>query len=245
MIKQLFIYALSAFTLFVSCKSDDTDTTTNSQVIFSPVVDNTAYSFDDLITLPSGVTMKYESVKFYISNVKLVGSNGTETDVKSVELIDLMTPGKESFSMNIESGPYEKIKFGIGLSPDLNSTDPTQVSIEHPLGAAGNMYWSWGVQYKFITLTGTYSTPPSTDLNEAFVWHPGRDQLYKEVELNLNQKHFYDDTKLEIQLDVKGLMNRVSTVDIPNESSWHGDLNKISVAQKIVDNFAASLSIKN
>lgn len=247
MIKRLFIYSLSAFAFLTSCKSDDTDTSiiANSQIIFAPTVDNSTYSFNNIITLPNGISMKYESLKFYVSNVKLVGSNGVETNVKSVELIDLMTAGKESFSIKLESGPYEKIKFGLGLSPDINNTDPTTIPIEHPLGAAGNMYWTWGSQYKFMTLTGTFSTTSSTDLTEAFVWHPGRDQLYKEVELNLNQKHFYDDTKLTINLDIKGLMTRIETVDIPNESTWHGDLNEIATPQKIVDNFAASLSIKN
>ena len=243
----LFFPLILSFFLIAACNSDDesNNSQVTSQIKFIPKVGNENYSISDTVTYSNGNTLRYDDFKFYISNVRLIGTNGVETYVDSVELIDFKTSGKNVFDINLDSGPYEKIKFGIGLTPDLNSQDPTLVSVNHPLSTLHNMYWSWALMYRFITISGFYATNPNDDLTETFTYHPGRDQLYKEVELNLNQKHFYDDTVLEIKLDVAGLMDKTAIVDIENNPSWHGSISDIAVAQKIVDNFAASLSINN
>lgn len=215
-----------------------------SQITFAPLINNNAYDISDTVSYSNGLSLRYDEFKFYISNVRLIGTDGVESYVDSVELINFKDPGSESFAIDLNSGPYNKIKFGIGLSPELNDTDPTLVPAEHPLSTVGNMFWSWASLYKFITLSGYYTTS-GNDLTETFAWHPGLDQLYKEVEFDLNQKHFYDNTVLTINLDVNGLINKTAVVDVENESNWHGSPANISVAEKIVDNFAASLSIKN
>lgn len=247
MIKKLLTYSLLSLFFVVSCNSDDdsNNQTVTSQILFKPKVGTEDYSLSDTVTYANGHTLRYDDFKFFISNIRMVATNGEEHYVDSVKLIDFKSAGTELFDIQLESGPYEKIKFGIGLSPDLNGTDPTLRPIEHPLSVLNNMYWSWATMFKFIHLAGFYAENPTDDLTETFAWHPGRDQLYREVEFNLNQKHFYDDTVLEINLDVSTLMNKTEVVNVPNESSWHGSLTNISVAEKIVDNFAASLSIKN
>lgn len=247
--KQFLIFPLLLSFLFLTgCNDDDDDSSAaqvTSQIVFKPKMGTDDFSMSDVITYSNGTTMRYEQFKYYISNVILVGSNGEETYVDSVHLIDLDDPGSGMFDIELESGAYEKIKFGIGLSPNFNSSDPTLYEIDHPLSTLQNMYWSWATMYRFISISGYYSTTSTSDLTETFAWHPGRDQLYKEVEFNLYQKHFYDDTVLEFNLDIPGIINKIETVDVPNEPTWHGSVADIAVAQKIVDNFAASLSIKN
>ncbi len=248
MMKQLLILPFFlSFILFTGCAPDDdsNNTQVTSQIVFKPKIGTEDYSISDSVTYSNGNTVRYDEFKFYISNVVLVGTNGVETYVDSVELIDFSKSGADIFDISLESGSYEKIKFGIGLSQNFNSSDPTLVDISHPLSTLNNMYWSWAIMYRFITISGFYATTPTDDLTETFAYHPGRDQLYKEVEFNLNQKHFYEDTVLEIKLDVSGLMEKTAVVDLVNTPTWHGSIPNIAVAQKIVDNFAASLSINN
>lgn len=247
MIKQLFKLSILSFIfIFSSCSDDDSSSGhVSSQIKFTPVFGNSPYSITDTVTYPNGVTMRFDDFKFYISNIKLLGTNGVESYVDSVELINYNNPGSEIINIGLESGSYEKITFGIGLSPDLNMTDPTLVPSDHPLSTVDNMYWSWATLYKFITLSGFYATSSNSALDQTFAWHPGRQQLYKEVEFNLNQKHFYENTVLEINVDISDLLDKTALIDVPNEANWHGSLDDIIIAEKIVDNFAASLSIKN
>lgn len=247
MIKQFFILSVSSLLLLFSCNTDDdsSDPTVTSQIVFKPTVNGLPYNISDSVTYSNGTTLRYDEFRFYICNVIVEGTNGEEVYLDSVELIDFNNPGSETFNINLASGSYEKIKFGIGLSDDLNQTEPTLVPADHPLGTHVGMHWPWAALYKFISLSGFYSTTPTSNLENTFNWHPGRSQMFREVELNLNQKHFYDDTVLEIELDVIGMLERTAIVDVHNEPSWHGTPLNNSVAEKIVDNFAASLKIKN
>lgn len=243
-----FIYLIPICLGFCYSCSNDDDSTGNSEVqakiTFSPVVNNLPYSISDTVEYHSGLKLRYDQFKFYVSNVRLVNNSNVETYIDSVSLIDYSVNGNRSIVYSVNSDQYSKIRFNLGLTEDFNQSDPTKVDYNHPLSPKSDMFWSWGTQYKFITLQGNYGESTDLNLPTTFAWHPGKSELLKTIELDLESLTILENSEIIINLEIADLMDKTAIVDVPNEPTWHGSPSNISTAHKIVDNFVASLSIK-
>lgn len=157
----------------VSCSNDDENPVANSVALkFNNTFDNTTIILGDAAsttasvkTSGAGQVHRFSELKYVISNIRLVKTDGTEVPYnvnnldKGAVIVDQSKEASLNYVMsNIPVGEYAKIKFGLGVKQVLNALD--QVKFPSFYAAAGandtEMMWEWGTGYRFTKLEGFY-----------------------------------------------------------------------------------------
>lgn len=133
-----------------------------------------------------GDSFKVTKFNYYISNVKLNGSNISYTEPSSYHLIQQIDPSSTSFNMaGVPAGQYTSITFTIGVD-SLHNVSGAQTGALDP---ANGMFWSWNTGYIMLKLEG--NSPKSTQANGEFFFHcggfTGVNSVVRVVTLNLSQ----------------------------------------------------------
>jgi len=167
---------LSATALaFVSCSSDDDSPAANNVTLaFNNTFNNTTIVLGNagaasatVNTSAAGQTHRFSELKYVISNIRLVKSDGTEVPYnvndldKGTTVVDQSKAATLNYVLsNIPAGNYMQLKFGLGIKKDLNTLD--QVRFPNFYAAAGandtQMMWEWGTGYRFTKIEGFYDT---------------------------------------------------------------------------------------
>ena len=180
-------------------------------------------------------------------NITLVNKKGKETIVSDIELVKLDLSGFGLAEVKIPAGDYASLKFGIGVSPELNATSPSDhKDADHPLSSTQNTYWGMNSMYRFLMIDGRYDHENDGTMDGIFSYHTGYDDCYRIVEfskdLSFDRKENYTE---KITIDVTKLFNvSGSLVDVVNESNFHGEYSEIAVALRLSTNFSSSLSLQ-
>jgi len=235
--KILFAIAFTFLFTFYAC---DKDVEFNTTLQVNEQVNGGFFKMGDVYTNSLDQSYSIETLTFYLSNVRLVAEDGQEELLTEVLLHNYTESSDLKF--NIPEGKYTAIKFGFGLDPDLNMTDPTTVAENSPLHDSRNMYWVWATMYRFIKLEGRASVEAdATELSDAFLYHIGTNPYYEEI--TLSRDITIDDseeTTVSINLNIDEIFNNSSNpVDVINENSTH-TMNDPELATKVKNNLVAA-----
>ncbi|MFK7904928.1 MAG: MbnP family protein, partial [Chitinophagales bacterium] len=143
---------------------------------------------------------------------------------------------------NIPEGKYTAIKFGLGLDPDLNMTDPTVVAEDSPFHSSRGMYWAWATMYKFVKFEGRASADANaSELTDAFLYHIGTNPFYEEITLARDIViDNAEETKVKIVLNIDDFFNNATTpLDVINENATQTGDNPV-LAQKVKGNLVSA-----
>lgn len=234
LISGLFLTTLAS----MSCDKEKVAENINTNFEFALVSNGATIDLGDQISTDSIPALRIDEMKFYISNIKFY--RGTDTMlVSDVELVSFLE-GKTSFSYEIRSEGYDGMVFGLGLNPIQNATDPTQVELSDPLSAAWGMYWSWGAKYRFVVFEGKANMNgmlgSSDDISLSY--HPGADNLYKRVEINVP----INGIKVIIPIDIADLFNGPGGyIKLPEENQTHTTPSDYVIAEKFITNMQGAL----
>lgn len=167
------VLALAALSL-ASCKKDS-DTNPSSQtgefdvefehtVGTAPLVLNT-----QVYTTPVGDQFNVSTFKYYISNLKLTKTDGTQYAVpESYYLVNSATSSTQHLTIkDVPVGDYKALTFTIGVDSARNVAG-AQTGALDPSNA---MFWSWNSGYIFTKLEG--ASPQSKDQSNAITFHIG------------------------------------------------------------------------
>ena len=90
--------------------------------------------------------------------------------------------GPESSRLaGLPPGTYDRVRFQIGLSPEMNRRDPADWPPEHPLNPTlSGLHWGWTGGWVFSAIEGRWSVDGRDD--EAFSFHLATDALRIPVE---------------------------------------------------------------
>jgi archaellin len=241
----LSILSISAFN---SCSKQyiESDYSSKVHVKFSPTVGNENFELHKTYIIGDH-KMNFELMKFYVSEMKLVSSDQKE-QLKKVSLIDFgKSASTNNFSATVNEGKYDSLVFYIGLTPELNSTDPTKVETNHPQGTESNMYWAWETMYKFLSVEGKFNNKVEDNLNIPFTWHPGKAPLLKRLSFPLTNFKASSTTpqNLTINFDISQISHGPNPVDLKTETSTHSMTDEqIILAKKLMSNFVSGISVK-
>lgn len=206
--KYLLVSAISL--ALVSCTTDDNNAVANNMTLQftntfkdQPIVlGHTAATSTTVNTSAKGQTHYFSELKYVISNIRLLKTDGKEVPYnvndldKGATVIDLSKPASLNYILsNIPAGEYKQIKFGLGIRNDLNTLN--QVKFPQFYAAAGandtKMMWEWGTGYRFTKIEGFYGTE-----NQPLSIHTG-----STVDEDENQKPIQGvDAYREIMLDL-------------------------------------------
>ena len=167
---------LSAFSLaLMSCsKNDDNPVANDITLHFNNTFKNTTIVLGDagsstatVNTSAEGQVHHFSELKYVISNIRLIKTDGNEfpyniNDLdKGATVVNQEKPQTLDYVLsNIPAGEYKQIKFGLGVRRDLNTLD--QVRFPNFYAQAGandtKMHWEWGAGYRFTKLEGFFET---------------------------------------------------------------------------------------
>lgn len=194
--KFLAIIALSTL-LFSSCDKNDVlsnEMEGKASVTFDAVVGTADFALDQNFTIGSR-TWKFSQLRYWVSNVILVRTNGEEYVVpNSFYLIEEnkatatnsehIYPANKRETINlseIPAGEYKGIKFSVGVSEKYNTNLSLQAGELSQLNGMTNVSWMWATSYIFSSLKGSV-TEGATSKNIAV--ETGLNENYKTVSLN-------------------------------------------------------------
>ncbi len=138
---------------------------------------------DGLNTNPAGNQYQVDLLRFYISQVALVKSDGTEVAVPGLNLAEYKrgAPSQDLliFKGDAPAGDYAGIRFVVGVPREQNHLDAAKQ--QAPLGVGGGMYWSWNAGYMFYRLEGKFINQGKPT---PFLMHLGTDAFAQHVDLS-------------------------------------------------------------
>lgn len=153
---------------FNACKDDNHDDITGFgevEIEFDHRAGDDALVLGSEYTNAAGEKLKFTTFDYYVSNLVLVKSDGTEYVVPkddSYFLIKHDEPTSRAVKIsNIPAGDYTGLKFVIGVD-SAKSVSPIseRTGVLDPAGAASGMYWSWNAGYIFVKVEGTSPAAP-------------------------------------------------------------------------------------
>lgn len=167
------LFALSIIT--TACQNNDDSVVSNNVTLEfqNTFKDNVIILGDATSTTAStntsaeGQTHHFSELKYVISNIRLVKTDGAEIPYnindldKGATVIDQSKPSTLNYVLsNIPSGEYKRIKFGLGVKTDLNTLDQVRFPKFYATAGANDtkMHWEWGTGYRFTKLEGFYES---------------------------------------------------------------------------------------
>lgn len=170
------LFAATLAVLFASCKKkDDPDPNPNPNpagtvsLRFTNKAGNQLLSLDNTsYVTPGNDTIIVNKFNYYITNIRLNGSNGTYTEQESYHLIRQDQSSSWQFSLgNVSAGTYSSITFMIGVDSARNVSG-AQTGALDPMN---DMFWSWSTGYIMGKLEGT--SPQSGAADKTYILHIG------------------------------------------------------------------------
>lgn len=192
-----------------------------------------------------GETFTVNLLQYFISNIKLTASDGSEYIVPQEESYFLINGEDRSTRFSkvvVPEGDYTQVKFILGVD-SLRSTMPVEerkgvLSFNPDEGhAGGSMYWGWNSGYIFFKFEGTcdlISDDPAGDPtgNKRFRYHIGGFGGYnaptlnnvKEITVNLNNAGVAQvregfRSNVHLFVDIIKVFNGPHTFSIPEHSN--------------------------
>lgn len=228
----------------LSCKDSDKEIGTNDVVLkFNNTFKNSSIilgsASSEVATeniSAKGQVHHFSELKYVISNIRLLKADGSEYlyfvhDLdKGAFVIDQSKESSLSLLLaDIPSGEYKQIRFGLGVTPSLNTLD--QVRFPNFYATAGandtKMMWEWGAGYRFTKIEGFYDTD-----NKKLSIHTGSTveksesdpntnvlgvNAYREITLNLGSNAIVgqNSPKITIKADFDKLLSgKLATIEL-------------------------------
>lgn len=253
--KKIFILSSLFFVLLASKCEDDQSPAVGAEM---ELQFNADFSGEPLLMYASeydyeeNMALRFQLFQFYISEVELLttddinGEGVTALDVdlisfKDVQSSDAASDGIKINVTDLPTGNYKGIRFKLGVAPDLNSTNPGDYSVVHPLS---NHYWSASMGYVFTKIEGNADINGSGDFSEKLTFHVGTNPMLREVsflkDINLSEGAL---ETVSFNVDVqKILVNAAGEfLDFRETSSDH--TSNEEVASFLADNLPTAISI--
>jgi len=185
--------------------------------------------------------------KYYLGNLQLKTRQGIVwRDADTYHLIDVNDETSPVYTIqmdNIPQGDYTTLSFSVGVDSIRNHSGEQ----EGVLNPDHGMFWMWETGYVFFKMEGLFKSEGKT--SGALVYHIGRDECYRTVDLQLPQNlHLLPGrpAKLTIMADVRKVFGGFthSAIDL-RPSTNPGSIRVMGGAKapKVANNFMQIFSV--
>lgn len=244
------------FVLLMAGCNDDSDSDQPGEVVlnFKGQYDGAPLlMYEREYNYPGEVKTKFQLFHFYISDVTLLpedpGSGGAVKlfDVALVSFKDIQDEAAAAGGVSVRAeavppGRYGGIRFGIGLTEELNKTQPGDYAPGHPMT---DNYWSWATGYVFFKIEGNADVVGEGNFTEKLTFHIGLDDHFREksfsrpLEVRSGQP-----LELAFEVDLADVLapNQEDYVDFRQVTQDH--TNDLDLARFLADNLEAAIRIK-
>lgn len=193
-------------------------------------------------------TYNFKSLRYWVSNVVLVKSDGTEyavpesyylleeTGPVTVQEGDYTYPAKKREDVvlrNIPLAEYKAVKFSIGVDATHNDNLSLQAGELSQLSGMTNVSWMWHTSYIFTSLQGTVKEGATS---KTFLAETGVNSNYKTLALNLPSTirvSSAKSTKVTLDVDVAKAIDGIDLIATPTIGA-----SQASVMATLANNYA-------
>ncbi|RZM24945.1 MAG: hypothetical protein EOO88_21070 [Pedobacter sp.] len=251
-IKGLLLVLTIGMLLGFTSKSEDSG---NLTISFNHLFKGQKLDFTQEFTNSHGEKMKFSTLNYFISNIKLTKKDGTSYIVPQDSSYFLVKESEmQSKQINLKQipkGEYSAITFTVGVDSLRNTMDIAKRTGALDVGGiAKGMYWIWNSGYIFFKLEGTSPSAPDQQKNK-FAYHVGGFGGYNSRTINsIRTKEFVasglevSNSKrpvVEIDVELAGMFDAHTPIRIAERSTvmW-GD-----ISTKIADNYISCFKMAN
>lgn len=194
----------------------------------------------------AGMKLKFQLFRFYISNLIL----SDDTKIADVQIVDFEkvqsdAAAQQGITIQIKNVPaktYAALKMGIGLTPELNATNPGKYTPGSPLS---DNYWSWALGYVFTKIEGNADIDGDGKYESKLTFHAGANELYRNKEFNKNfTVKTGETTRLNFEVDLRKVLvkSELDFLDFRKVTIDH--TNDMKIARFIEDNLTNAIVLK-
>lgn len=245
--KFTWFVALTPF-IFISCKDDKVEPVTPAvpqlEIVVQPVYGTNNITETAVFTTVEGYDVQFTELKFFATDVK----NGSKT-LFDAGLFDWKSKGTSMITVAGNKADFSSIAANLGVGADINHLDPAAFANDNVLNISnsGDMHWDWNPGYIFMKVEAKVDTiPDGIPLFDHYVvFHVGKDEFLQTLAFeNINWATVNDNlSRFSLKLDMeKFLQNGGQNIDLKTEFTCHTAPGQEALAEKIIQNFKASLS---
>lgn len=240
-------YLLLLSIILFSCKEEENPEPEPEPVTYGTLKVNIIgkHGSDDFVMYseytPTGQPIyRIEGLKFYVSNIGLDAKKSDDVFLLNFVNNHLSAGSEgESFSVELETGSYDALKFSVGLDNETNHGDPSLYPQESPLSSFNDTHWDWAQGYKFFMTDGKIDSDSDNVPDQSFSYHIGNDDYLQNIVLNTPLSITEGQTtEIDIYFDVEKVFENV---DVNTNSFTHSTSN-FELVEKIATNYANAFS---
>ena len=243
------LWLLATATLAVACKKDTPpEYNNNVKAPLSIEFDNIAGTANlqlntGIYSNAAGEQFTVSKLKYYISNISLISTNGEAYTVPHDSSYFLIEEGvKDRVMIQVPEGEYAALRFTLGVDSLRNTMDVSRrAGVLDPAGDAADMYWGWNSGYIFFKLEG--NSPASTAAANKFQYHVGGFGGYSTATTN-NLRSFTIDlsergnakpragriANIHLMADILKVLNGSTNMSFATVSMIHSPLGAVPLA---------------
>ena len=234
------IWRALAFVLGAWCFTLEASTL---RVVITPVFDSASLAFDSLTnTTAGGQQISVTRMDYLVSNLALHRTDGEWLSLTNWAEFIGGRDGRTSFELNnVPAAKYDRIKFHVGLPPEMNHRNPAKVPANHPLNPTVNgLHWGWQGGYVFLALEGDWRDRHGAP--NGYSYHIASDAQLMTIDLPL-RINATGSMEVRLALDVGRIFSAKHQVEINDAAtSTHSRGNDV-VAKQLRENIENSFRV--
>lgn len=192
-----------------------------------------------MLTNAFGQKLSVTRLDFLLSDIALHRKGGDWFQHTNWQAFVSVGENRMAFEVNsLPDGEYDRVRFSVGLSPDINHARTTQYPPQHPLNPNLNgLHWSWAGGYVFFAIEGHWM---DRDDRSGYSFHLGNDWMLASVDLpvSFSSRHT---TLLPIALNVDKLFDFEVGAHTSSTHSRTNDSLALRLRKNLQLSFAAAL----
>jgi cytochrome c peroxidase len=214
------------------------------RVDFVPRFNHAPLVFDALQNqTAAGQKISVTRLDFLASDIALRRADGIWIQQKKWFACISAREGRTNFILeNIPARYYDRVRFHIGLEPEINHGNAAQWPAGHPLNPdVDGLYWGWSHEYIFLALEGGWQNGAKLG---GFSYHLATDRELMTIELpvalDLNSSR-----ELQVALDVDGIFSRPNRIELSDASDTTHSRANDTLAGRIRENVENAFAVEN
>jgi cytochrome c peroxidase len=211
---------------------------------FVPRFNHAPLVFDALTNqTAAGQNISVTRLDFLASDIALRRADGIWIQQKNWFAYISAREGRTNVILeNIPPGNYDRVRFHIGLEPEINHGNAAQWPAGHPLNPdVDGLYWGWSREYVFLALEGGWQNGGKLG---GFSYHLATDRQLMTIELpvtlDLNSSR-----DLQVALDVGDIFSAPNRIVLSDASDTTHSRTNDALAGRIRENVENAFALEN
>ncbi|NJK83201.1 MAG: hypothetical protein HC912_04675 [Saprospiraceae bacterium] len=179
---------------------------------FNLTYDGKPLAMFERFAYPNGASVFIDRFNLFISEVNLVNATGKQAlkDVAWLDFTNLQDENTAKTGVKVEIpkvalGTYNALQIGLGVSPALNATTPSNYSASHPLA---NNYWEQWNSYISMVIEGKADLTGGTKHDLVLTYHVGTDEAYSTILIEDNFVIKTGSNTINLEIDLKKILTK-------------------------------------